>query len=414
MKINFSKLKTKSGVPLWIFSSSRYNSVALGVLVKCGTRDEIWPQEAGIAHALEHMHFQGTENFPSSLEISGHIEEIGGDINAWTNGEATFYHVRVPVGHAERAVRIISEQLNKSVFPEEKILVEMKNIIQEIHRSNDDPQGYLGTLNDRFVYNNHPFSKDVLGLENSVLAFAKKDFQSFKKRYYHSSNYTFIVVGNIAENEALELFDKYFEEKSEIRANNRRNQKVIIRPERQLIEKKELQQLHISLSALIGKSKDKSSFYLDCFSTMISGGMSFPLFQEVRDKLGLCYQIGAGVASGSDAGMFNIYIGTDHKRYKEAIDATLGVIKKYKSDASLLDKVKNLQMGCIMLSFENTARILSSAVSNIVLLGAPKLEEMQKQIKEVKIENITEVVEKYLNPELIFTVMLAPKDFEIG
>jgi len=397
---------------LWTLSSPNYNSVAVGVIIKCGTRDEIWPKEAGIAHALEHMHFQGTESFPSSMKLTEYIEETGGRMNAFTNNERTFYFSRVPAGHAERAVCVISEQINKPIFPEEKIPIEMKNIIQEIGRRNDNPQGYLWMLSQKFIYNNHSLARDVLGIEESVSAFTRDNFLAFKKRYYDPSNYVFIAVGDIEENEALKLFDKYFEEKSKIEPNNRKNEKVKTRPEKQFIENKDVNQLHISLDALIGEGKDNTSLYLEFFRDMISGGMSFPLFQEVRDKRGLCYSIGASITKRSDIGCFSIYVGTDHKRCKEAISATLEVIEKFKSDEGLLEKVKNLKLGQLMLKYEDTQQIITMAVNDILFLGKPRgFEELKKEIEEVTIENVEESVKKYLNPESIFTTMLAPRDF---
>lgn len=412
MEHNFSKTITKSGAALWTLSSSNYNSVSVGVLVKCGTRDEILPKEAGIAHALEHMHFQGTECFPNNLQLSEYIEEIGGEINAWTSDEKTFYFARVPVGYADRGVRIISEQMNKSIFPGDKIPIEMKNIVQEINRRNDNPNSYLGQLEAEFMYKDHPLSKDTLGSKESVLAFERNDFLNFKQRYYNPANYTFIAIGNIVELEALELFDKYFTERSNTITNIRKEEKSPIQTEKQFIKRKELDQLHVSLGTLLGASEDKTSLYLEFFSKMISGGMSFPLFQEVRDKRGLCYSIGSSVNKRSDFGSFHVHIGTDPKRYKEAIDATLEVIEKSKIDENLLNKVKNLSIGKLLLAYEHTGSIISKAERDITCLGYPRgFEEAKKEIEEVSISDIKQAVDEYLKPEQILTVLLAPKDF---
>ena len=305
-------------------------------------------------------------------------------MNASTSKEKTFYYSRVPVGYTERAVHVISEQIKKSIFPEEKIPVEMKNIVQEMNRRNDDPQRYLGKLATEFIYKNHPLSKDGLGTEESVSSFTREDFLNFKKRYYDPSNYVFIVVGNISEREALELFDKYFEEKSKIEPNIIKSEMVSVQPNKILIEKKELKQLHIRMNALLGAGKDKSSLYLDFFVGMISGGMSFPLFQEVRDKRGLCYAIGSSVTEYSDVGFFNVYIGTDHKKYKEAINAALEVIEKSKSDENLLNKVKNLMIGRLLLAYENTSNIIHMAAGDITFLGYPRgFQEVKKEMEEI-------------------------------
>ncbi len=164
----------------------------------------------------------------------------------------------------------------------------------------------------------------------------------------------------------------------------------------------------------MGRGRDKESLYLEFFRDMISGGMSFPLFQEVRDRLGLCYQIGASITKRTDVGNFNIYIGTDPKRYKEAINAIIEVIKKSKTSIELLNKVKNLKLGKLMLNYENTQEIIYWVINDILFLGRPRgFEEIKKEIEEVKIEDIEKVVDKYLKPEMIYTTFLAPKDFKI-
>lgn len=414
MKFNFSKHKTKSGVPLWIFSAPHFGSVAVGVAVKAGTRDEIWPKEAGIAHALEHMHFQGTVNFPTSRHISEYIEEVGGCINARTNKERTLFYSRVPYSYAERAVHILSEQIKNSIFPEEKIPVEMKNIIQEIRKTNDNPTGRLWVESQKFIYNSHPLARNVLGTEESVQNFRKEDLASFKKRLYDPANYNFAIVGNIKPAQALKLFNKYFLETPQIISNRRGLERVERRKNKNRVIKKEIEQTHISMAALIPSAREKSFLHLGFFSQMLSGGMSYPLFQEIRDKLGLCYSISADVNPQTDIGVFDIYIGTDHKRYKEAIRKIFEVIEKHKSDKALLEKVKNSAIGDFMLGIENTGSILKKSLDEILFLGKPRdFHEIIKEIKETRIKDITNVVNKYLKPEQFYITILAPKDFKI-
>jgi predicted Zn-dependent peptidase len=413
MELKITQVRTNVGVPLWMLSSSGHNSVTVGVLVACGARDEDLPKEAGIAHALEHMLFQGTKSFPNNMKLSSYIETIGGGINGRTGHERTLYHARVPVGYAERGVRVLSEQINASIFPEEKIPVEMKNIVQEIRRVNDDPHGRLWHLSQSFIYNNHPLSNEISGTEESVTAFTKRDFLSFKERFYNPANYIFIAVGNISQDEALKLFNRYFEGDYTGTPNVREKVRIIRRKERQFIEKRELDQLHLSLDALVGKGRDKSSLYLEFFRDMISNGMSSPLFQEVRDKRGLCYAVYANLHRCSDIGSFKIYIGTDSKRYKEAIVTALRVIEKSKKNKHLLGKIKKLKLGRLMLRYENTLDVFFAAADDILFLGRPRgLDEIREEIEEVKIENITESVDRYLKPNQIFTTMLAPKSFK--
>lgn len=412
MEHNFIKVKTKSGVPLWILSMPHLDSVNVGVAVNVGGRDEIWPKEAGIAHALEHMHFQGTKSFPNSKSVAEFIEETGGRINARTATERTLYHARVPAKYAERAVKIISEQIKYPLFPEEKIPIEMKNIVQEMGRRNDNPRQYLWTISQKFIYRDHPLSKDVLGLEESLRNFKREDFINFKKRYYNPSNYNFVVIGNIDPKTVASLFDKYFPEKVGEEPNKRPVDIIKKGGEKRNVVKKDIEQTHISLSVPTAAARNKETLYLSFFASIISGGMSFPLFQEVRDKLGLCYEIGAGTNKQTDIGRFNIYVGTDHKKYKQAIEAIFQIIEKYKTDKKLLEKVKNIKLGRLALDYEDTGEILFQAADDIVYLDRPRgFDEIKEEIQSVKIENITKAVDKYLRKDLFFTTILAPLSF---
>lgn len=410
--MKFTKHETKSGAPLWLFSVPHVQSVAAGVLVSAGTRDEQWPKEAGIAHALEHMHFQGTKKFPTSKDVSEFIEEVGGVLNAWTWKEMTFYHAQTPVQHAERIPELLSEQLRFSTFPEDKIQVEMKNIVQEIRRRNDNPRSLIHEIADSHLYGSHPLSKDTLGTEESVLAFTKQDFLHFKERYYQPENFVFIVAGNIDAQKAVDLFDTYFPEGGGVK-NSRVPAEFQKSNEQQHIEKRDIEQLHLIMSAAVGSSDDKTTQQLSLFGTMISGGMSFPLFQEVRDKLGLCYQIHTSLDPWSDIGNFGIYIGTDHTRYQEAIEATQKVIEESKTDEQLLKKAKDVKLGRLALMFEGMSDVLDIAALDIVSRGAPRgYEEVKREIEAIQIGDITKAVDQYLAPEKIYTSMLVPRDFK--
>ena len=411
MDLNFHKLETKSKSPLWIFPQPSANSVAFGVLIFAGTRDENWPKEAGIAHALEHMHFQGTKKFPSSAKLSGYIEEVGGRLNAWTWKEMTFYHVYLPAEYARRGVEILSQQIKASIFPEVKIGIEMKNIIQELRRRNDNPSSYIYRVSNELMYGDHPLGKDTLGTEESVSAFKRDDFFNFKNRYYNSNNMVFVAAGNIDDKNVTELFNEYFEfvpgEK-----NIRKSDELPPNSSKLKIEKKDIEQVHLILSSTAGAAISQDASNLELFGYMLSGGMSFPLFQEVRDKRGLCYEIHGGLNKWSDVSNFNIYIGTDPKRYKEAVDATLEVIQESRSDKVLLERAKALRIGRLALNFENMSNVIGTAASDITFLGAPRgYKQIKSEIEKVTIGDIKKSVDRYLSKDEMFRAMLVPQGF---
>lgn len=412
MELKFSKSTTDFQSTLWTLPMPHSNSVSVGIIVFAGTRDELWPKEAGIAHALEHMHFQGTENFPSSLKFSEFIEETGGRINAFTNKESTFYYVRVPSAEKNKAFKILNEQLNKPLFSEDKIEPEMKNIVQEIKRKYDDPKIYSLVMSSRNLYQNHPLSKETLGTEESVIKFKKSDFLKFKERYYNPANYVFIVVGNITEKESLELINKNFQPQNTPKNNIRDGVAFTLPNKKRFVLNKDIKQMQLVLSAAIGNSDSKESLYLEFFTNMISGGMSSPLFQKIRTEKGLCYEIWASINRWSDVGKFNVYAGIAPENLENTIQEIHKVIDDSKNDEKLLEKIKKSKLGKLMLQYENTADIINIAAYDIATKNYPKdYEQLKKEIEEVNINNIESAVNKYLKPELFIETIVAPKDF---
>src|SRR3989344_1355732 len=206
--MNLRELTTRCGIKLYVVEMPNVQSVACGVLVHAGTCDENWPKEAGLAHAFEHMVFRGTSEFPTSKELTGYLERIGGYVNAWTWKEMTFYFNAVPKHRVDRSINYLYELLVAPQFRSEFISTEMSNIVEEIKRANDDPSGLVGDIADEVLYGEHPLAKRTLGTIEAVKSFTHDDFVRWHDAYYHSTNLVFLVVGNISAEEALRLIDE--------------------------------------------------------------------------------------------------------------------------------------------------------------------------------------------------------------
>ncbi len=412
--LNFEKLVTKTGVPLYVMFMPHANTVAAGVFVRAGSRDEILPDEAGLAHALEHMHFQGTEKFATSKEVHGYAEEIGGYSNAWTSMEGTFYYGQVPTEYSDRIFVFLSEILQRSTFPEQKIPVEMKNIVEEIKMNHDNPQSYLVESGLSFFYKDHPLGKLPLGTVGTVSRFTRSDFLRFKERYYAPENYTFVIAGNIDATAALARFENAFTEPSHAKKNLWEPSTLLQTKTRLVERRKDIQQVGTLLLAPLPRAKDKATVAINMFTSMISGGASFPLFQEVRDKRGLCYDIGADTDKYFDVSNFSVYIGTDAARYQEAINAALDVVNKNQGSEELLLRAKNLRKGRLSLAFENPGRIIDFAAHDIMVEDHPRgYEEIIQEIESVGINDVTNAAAQWLKPEQFTTVLLAPDSLDI-
>lgn len=390
-------------------------SLAIGIFVNAGTRDERWPEEAGLAHALEHMNLRGTKKFPTSESLNSYIEGVGGNKGAWTDKEGTFYYGRAPYQYRERLFEVLFEAVQNPLLLEERISVERGSILKEIRRKIDNPPETLYDLTLDFIFKEHPLSRKTLGTEEAVEGFQRKDFVKFREKFYNSANYVIFFIGNAGENEVIELVEKYF--KNEKFSGKNIRKEVAWKPgsEQALYKHRDVSQAYFSLAAPFRETpRDYSSLRaLDMFSVMISGGTASPLFQEMREKRGLCYTVQSGVRHFSDLGFFYIQAGTDPKQYREAIDTARNVMERSKKDDALLQRTKKYRLGQLRLGYENTGDILGTAAHQMLSYGEPRdFFKIEKEINDFKISDIEKVVDSYLKPDLIKEVAIFPKQSE--
>jgi len=414
-KIKFEKAMTEQGFPLYVFPMPYATSIAIGMFVRAGTRDEEWPKQAGLAHAFEHMTFQGNGRKKSSLEITEEIEAVGGNMNAWTNKESTFYYRIVPDISFETGIKSLSGQLSRPLLRKKDIEKEMKNIVEEIKRAEDNPSRLCQKIINNIVFGNHPLRKSTLGTMESVLELKKDDFESWQESYF-PGNYILLIAGNTTLEKALKVVNK-----TSFKNGNKEafkgERKFIFSLEREskieLVEK-DIKQANVCLGALVGPSSENESKALSMFSSMIDGGMSFPLFQEVRNKKGLCYCIDSSLSSWSDRGIFSIYIGTDINRVNEAIECIMEVVSKNKDNQALLDKTKKSLLGKNSINFCSPGNIVIRSAEDIIFFGKPRSpREIEEEVKGVNLSEITAAVEKYLNPDDFLFSFVVPKGAKI-
>src|SRR3990167_401097 len=403
------------GLLVHILDMPAANSVACGVLVRAGTRDERWPEEAGLAHALEHMIFQGTRDFPDSQSSSAYIEDVGGGLDAATSGESTLFYNQVPFLEIERAIYTLSQLLLHSTFGEDRIKPEMQNVIQEIRMTRDNAQEHLLEWAKSLTYGRHPLGRPTLGTEKAVAKFERRHFQSFYSHYYNRNNFDFIIVGRIdSVNQVIELIRKYFADLPDGPPNDREIITKIGGRNNFSFENRDLEQVHIAMLAPTVKGACREARALGVFEAMIGGGASFPLFVEVREKSGLCYEIWADHALFSDISVFVAYVGTDPRRYKEAVEKIFKVIRSAKDDAVLLEKSKKRMTGGLALQYDNPLKVLVGSASIIGLYGNGRdYSEIIKEIQSISIGEVEAVVDQYLlyNPHAAFTfAYMAPND----
>lgn len=396
--MKFQETETRHGSKLYVLPMPHVRSVAVGVLVYAGTRDEYWPKEAGIAHALEHMVFKGNWRLPDSKAIAEEIEACGGSLNAFTCKEMTFFHRVVPDHAFKTAVESLTSQITLPIFRPEDIVSEMKNVTQEIRMRHDEPTGFCYRRFEELLFEGHPLQKTTLGTEEAVLGFDTAAFEHFHRSYYYPKNYVFIVVGNttLADAEAA-LNATDLGSVFESRGRNERQTCTVSPVVTRRVFERDIKQAHLYMGVRIGASMDNETKSLDMFRTMIGGGMSFPLFQEVRDRRGLCYRISASITPWTDSGEFSLYIGTDPKRLTEAWQCIHEVMARAAEDPALFEKARNRTIGRNAVDFDNPVQVLRQAAFDILFEDAPKSpREIEDELRAETFADVRDAAVKHV------------------
>ncbi|HUZ93218.1 MAG TPA: pitrilysin family protein [Candidatus Paceibacterota bacterium] len=419
--MKFERYDLDCGASFFAFPMPHMQSVATGIRVNAGTRDEDWtktgagiPREAGLAHACEHMLFQGNARFGNSKETTAYLEDVGGVANAFTSKEITFYYNVLPSRHALRAPVYLYHLLSEPLLRPEDIRKEMQNILEEIKMYYDNPETYAEIVFEEIAYGDHPLAKCALGTSEAVSAFSREDFLRYRSRFYHTGNFTFIAVGNFDPGKMAAQFNSLFGAQKQGTKNVRARESSITHKKIVDVAGRDIQQLHVFLGAPIGPAEDRSTLALEVFTNMLSGGMSFPLFQEVRDKRGLCYAVEAGLSACTDRSLFHVYLGTDPARSREAVSAVEEVVVKSMDDQALFFRAKELMIGRMALQFESPAKILYSAAESTAPEDVPQSpEEKIAEIESVEFEEVKAAAERYLLPSNFIRTFVGPKDFTV-
>ncbi len=272
-------------------------TVALGIWVKAGARDER-PEENGIAHFLEHMAFKGTRR-RSAQAIAEEIESAGGEINASTGMETTTYYARVLKNDWKLALDILADIFTESVLDPEELERERDVILQEIAAANDQPDDLVFDLAQAACYGDHPLGRSILGTADLIGGVNREQMLAWRDRNYWASRIVVAAAGNIDHRafaaEAERLFGKI-----EMGQQPQREPPVFT-PKSETAQKP-LDQTHVVLSFAAPGYRDPDIYALQVLSSILGGGMSSRLFQEVREKRGLCYSVFSFGSAYEDAG----------------------------------------------------------------------------------------------------------------
>jgi predicted Zn-dependent peptidase len=372
-----------SGLTVVTDSMPHLQTASLGVWVGSGSRDEE-PNEHGISHLLEHMAFKGTKR-RTARQIAEEIEQVGGDLNAATSSETTAYFASVLKTDMPLGFDVLSDILSNPTFDPAELKREQNVIVQEIGASEDNPDDLVFDYLQSTAFPNQPIGRPILGTRETVCSFKERNLRTYLARNYRGPDMVVAATGAVEHSAVVAEVERRFGQFNGPAA-------PVPQPATfgggTKLEARDLEQVHIALALEGLPQRHADYFSLQVFTIILGGGMSSRLFQEVREKRGLCYTISAFHAPYADTGMFGIYAGTDAADVKElmkvAIDETAAAAATV-TEAEINRAKAQIKVGLLMALESSGARARQLA-SQILTYGRPlPIEELVARIDGVTV-----------------------------
>lgn len=405
----YKKTVLKNGIRVVTEKIGYVRSVTIGVWIDVGSRDE-GSDERGVSHFIEHMLFKGTKK-RSAKEIASSLESVGGALNAFTGREHTCYFARVLDEHLRVAIDVLADILKNSLLNPKDLDREKTVIISEIKDLEDSP---ADLAHDRLMNNmwqDHPLGRSIMGDTENILGMSRSKLIDFIKRNYVAPRVVIASSGNLRHQDLVRMIEEKFQFNQTV-AIAQVSQSTLQADQKRMVVNRKTAQTHVSLGVPVFPYKDRRRYAALILSNILGGGMSSRLFQSIREKLGLAYNIFTFVDFFEDTGIFGIYLGTHKKNTVRAIDLVLKEIKKVKKDGlsrQELSHAKYQLKGGLMLSLENTSNRMNRMAQQELLLGKyVDLDETINSINKVKGREVIEVANDLFDPDKLSAVILGP------
>lgn len=364
-------------------------SVSIGLWVNVGSRDE-GAEEYGASHFLEHMFFKGTKT-RTAKDIALATDELGGELNAFTTRETTTFYAKVLDEHFPIVTDLLSDILQASCFDPSEIKKESQVIIEEIKMVEDDPEDLVYDLHIEETWRGSALAHSILGTPESVGGMTREKILNYLKRTYDPLQMVISVAGRFDLPSITKQLESAFGSYAnrEVKHHPRNSPKIV--PHIQ-VKKRKLEQTHLCIGTEGLSYLDPDRYALYLLNTILGGGASSRLFQEVREERGWAYSIYSSPASYLDGGLFTIYAGTSPKNVQNVIELVLNMLTHIKKDgvqANELTRAKHQTKGSMMLSMESTSTRMCRIAKEELYFGRGfTLKEIIREIDRVSLAQI--------------------------
>ncbi|HVZ08666.1 M16 family metallopeptidase [Rhodopila sp.] len=344
----------------------RVETVSFGAYVGTGSRSET-AAENGVSHFLEHMAFKGTAS-RSAAQIAEEVEAVGGHINAYTAREQTAYYIKVLKEDAPLAADIIGDILTHSTFEVQELERERGVILQEIGQANDTPDDIIFDHFQEVAYPSQPLGRPILGSEDGIRQMPRATLTGYMQRHYGASNVVVAAAGNLHHQAIVDLVGRHFADLPTLTPPPTEPATYRGGEFRQV---RDLDQVHVVLGFPSVGYGHPDYYPTMLLSSLLGGGMSSRLFQEIREKRGLVYSIYSFNAPYADGGLFGVYAGTGEQEVEELVPVTLEELRKVQTQVTEVElaRARSQVKASVLMSLESTGSRCEQLARQIQIFG---------------------------------------------
>lgn len=379
----------------------------VGIVINTGTRDE-FDDENGIAHFIEHVIFKGTKK-RNTYQVLSYLENVGGDLNAYTTKEETFFYASVIDTYIERAMELLTDIVFNSTFHEKDITTEKDVVIEEIKSYKDNPSELIFDEFENLIFDGHPLGTNILGTKASVKFLNKKKILDFMQRTYHTDQIVIAIVGDVKFKKCVTLAQKYA---GIIRENRRIYQRI---PFNHFITQTKIKKIHgMQAHAIIGQAlphyDEKKNQTAVLLNNILGGpGLNTRLNLAVREKNGYVYTIESSYAALSDVGLFTVYAASDNKTIEKAMELIYKEMNKLctqKLGSLQLHRAHLQLIGQICISNEsNLTEMLSIGKNHLLYKEVESIESIIKKIESISASELMDLANEMLDKDKLSTLI---------
>ncbi|HTC71372.1 MAG TPA: pitrilysin family protein [Solirubrobacteraceae bacterium] len=361
-----------NGLPIHHIELPGTRALTVLVAFDAGARNER-PQENGMAHFLEHLVFKGGESYPTYKHVNETAERLGGVLNAYTSHDLVAFHITVRAESAPQAIDLLSDFVGRPRLDAEELDRERGVVIQEINRAYDQPSTVAEYLIDRAAFGDHPLGRTVLGPEENLRSFTREGIVAFRERRWAGARGGAFLVGNLehvpAEAELQERFGRF--------PSLAQPEPSVPAPEfapGTLVEQRDTNQSHLRMiyRPQVDVADVKQRAALSIYSTLLGGSMGSRLFEEIREKRGLCYSVYALNHAFADVPILQLGSGLESAKAIEAYTRMREIVDELRSDGPTEEEVARARAyaaGRLVLAFENTNAVARYSANQQIVFG---------------------------------------------